>query len=95
MYDSNDETRTRLEERQKDLRLEISRTGSAVDNRQYRDQYRVSWEGRQYKLDMHVSGNSSRNTEKQLRVYFSTDVERGQVIVGHLPTHLDSTWTSR
>ena len=95
IYDPCEEARVRLEERQKALHLEISPTGSAVDNRQYRDQYRVSWEGRQYKLDMHVSGNSSRNTEKQVRVYFAVDEERGQIIIGHLPTHLDNSWTAR
>jgi hypothetical protein len=42
---------------------------------------------------MHVRefGGTDRNPERQLRVYFASDEENGRIIIGHMPTHLDSS----
>lgn len=76
-----------------ELGVRISPTGEAVDTRQYAGEYRVSWEGTTYKLDMHVAGSDSRDRRQGLRIYFSWDDQQQLVIVGHLPTHLTSTHT--
>jgi hypothetical protein len=78
-----------------ELGVEISGTGRAVDDHRYKDAYRARWRNQTYKLDLHVSGSSSRDTTRALRVYFAWDEVAGAVVVGHLPTHLTSSLTAR
>lgn len=75
------------------LGVRISPCGDAAEMRQYESEYRVRWEGREYKLDMHVAGSDSRDKQRGLRIYFAWDAEQELVILGHLPTHLTSTHT--
>ncbi|QND78934.1 hypothetical protein H4W19_11110 [Pseudoxanthomonas mexicana] len=79
--------------REAELGVRISPSGDAVDMRQYEAEYRVRWEGREYRLDMHLAGSDSRDRQRGLRVYFAWDDEQQLVVVGHLPTHLTSTHT--
>ena len=80
-------------DREAELGVRISPVGDAADMRQYEAEYRVRWEGRTYRLDMHVAGSDSRDKQRGLRIYFEWDAEQELVIVGHLPTHLTSTHT--
>lgn len=73
------------------LRIEISPVGLASEHRQYRESYQTQIEGKTYPLDLHVSGSSTRHPSRCLRIYFHFDAEQGQIVVGHLPTHLDNT----
>lgn len=75
------------------LGVRISPSGDAVDMRQYEKEYRVRWEGKQYKLDMHLAGSDSRDKRRGLRIYFAWDEEQELVVVGHLPTHLTNVHT--
>ena len=75
------------------LGVRISPSGDAVDMRQYEKEYRVRWEGKQYKLDMHLAGSDSRDKRRGLRIYFAWDGEQELVVVGHLPTHLTNVHT--
>ncbi len=79
--------------RESELGVRISPSGDAVEMRQYEAEYRVRWEGREYKLDLHLAGSPSRVKERGLRIYFAWDDEQELVIVGHLPTHLTNTHT--
>ena len=83
----------RVVARMKELRIECGPVGTAVEHRQYRDAYRAQVEGKFYLTDLHVSGSSSRDPKRCLRIYFHFDEARGRIIVGHLPTHLDNTLT--
>ena len=75
------------------LRVRVSPTGTAVDSRKHEDEYSVIWEGRKYKLDMHLAGSDSRDIRRGLRIYFTWDEEQQLVVVGHLPTHLTNEMT--
>lgn len=75
------------------LRVYISPTGDAVETKRYEDEYQVVWEGKRYRLDLHLSGSKSRDIRKGLRIYFAWDDDQQLVIVGHLPTHLTNIHT--
>lgn len=75
------------------LGVRISPSGDAADMRQYEGEYRVRWEGRNYKLDMHLAGSDSRDRRRGLRIYFAWEDEQELLIIGHLPTHLTSIHT--
>lgn len=72
------------------LGLEISKVGEAATSHRYKSQYSISYRGRTYTMDRHVSGNSSRDPRQGLRVYYAVDEDNGFLIVGHLPGHLDN-----
>lgn len=73
------------------LRIEISQVGVAVSHGRYRESYKTQIDGKTYQLDLHVSGSSSWDPSRCLRIYFHFDAELGRIVVGHLPTHLDNT----
>lgn len=81
------------EDRCAELRVSVGPVGAATNNHRYRDSYKVSLGGKTRMLDMHVSGSSSRDVRKQLRIYFLFDPDECRVVVGHLPEHLDNTLT--
>jgi hypothetical protein len=87
------ERQAACKQREAELGVRISPSGDAVDMRQYEAEYRVRWEGREYRLDMHLAGSDSRDRQRGLRIYFAWDDEQQLVVVGHLPTHLTSTHT--
>jgi hypothetical protein len=92
--DRTEERVAEFQSRCQELGIEVSGTGRAVDDHRYRDAYRVRWKNQTYKLDLHVSGSSSRDTSRTFRVYFAWDETAGAVVVGHLPTHLTSSLTA-
>lgn len=93
--DRTPETVEAFAARCRELALEISDTGQAVDDRRFKESYRVTWMGRTYKLDQHVSGSSSRDRSLQFRLYFAFDQEQGTIIVGAFPEHMENSLTRR
>lgn len=71
-----------------ELQVEVSKTGEAVNSSRYGDSYRAHYNGERLPLDMHVSGNSSRNTRRGWRIYFHLKSDQGQIVIGHLPEHI-------
>ncbi len=60
------------------------------------DQYVLQWPlGSIYKrrLDLHIGRGTSKQTRHTLRIYFFWDDERHLVVVGWLPSHLDTRTT--
>jgi hypothetical protein len=84
------EAHERFQSRMAGERLEVSRTGTAVDSRQYEDAYRVWWGGSNYRLDLHVKSGVSFDPRWCLRIYFAVDEKLRKIIVGSLPGHLES-----
>lgn len=70
--------------------LEVCKVGMAAVSHRYKAQYEITWRGRYYTMDRHVSGNSSRDPKLTLRVYFAVDEDSATVLVGFLPGHLDN-----
>lgn len=81
----------RFESRLKDLRLDCGPVGIAATHRMYSDAYHCHVDGKRYRCDMHLQGSSTTDPKRCLRIYFYCDLEQHRIIVGHLPTHLDST----
>lgn len=86
--------RERFEARCRDLRVSVGPTGVAADHRVTKAAYRAQHLGKAIHLDLHVQGSSSRDPRDGFRCYFAfiegVDQE-GYVLVGSLPSHLDST----
>jgi hypothetical protein len=57
------------------------------------DTYFVTHRGRPRELNRHLKGSNSRQEQYCLRIYFFWDTERGEVVVGWLPSHLDTRAT--
>src|SRR6266436_382010 len=57
------------------------------------DTYFVRFSGRRVELDRHLKKGNSRDQRFCLRVYFFWDDEGKQVVVGWLPSHLDTRIT--
>lgn len=75
------------------LGIRITPTGRAVETAKFEGEYGVIWEGRRYKLNMHLAGSGSHDPRFGLRVYFAWDDEQQLVVVGHLPSHLTNSLT--
>ncbi len=76
------------------LALEESAVGLADDHARYRHEYeRLFNDGRRVTLDRHLKRGNSFSGEYSFRLYFNYDAEAGQVLIGHLPTHLTNTRT--
>lgn len=74
-----------------ELRLEDSATGQGWKD--HKEQYVVTYEGKQQLLDRHLKFGTSRNPALALRLYFFWDEESELVVVGWLPSHLDNALT--
>lgn len=85
--------RERFERSCRMLRVTVTNTGEAVDAHRTTEAYRVNHLGKRLPLDMHVRGNSHRDPREGFRLYFNyyAEDDDGVVVVGHLPSHLDST----
>lgn len=70
------------------LRIEISHVGTAASDRRHAKQYETIWDDKRYLCDMHVSGSSSRDKQRGLRIYFAYDTELRTIVIGSLPDHL-------
>ena len=64
---------------------------------EHREQYTVSYtvgQSARQILDRHLRGGSSTKEDRHcLRIYFFWDDEKQQVVIGHLPSHLDTRAT--
>lgn len=72
------------------LRIEVSATGAAVESARLRESYGFTYLGARRYLDRHLSGSSSRDPAKCLRIYFSVIEDDGPqpyLYIGHFPTH--------
>ena len=74
-----------------ELRLEDSATGHGW--KEHKEQYMVTYEGKQRLLDRHLKFGISRNPVLALRLYFFWDEESELVVVGWLPSHLNNALT--
>lgn len=88
MRTGNDAARSVYLEEAKRLRVDVSGVGDALRVSRLACQYRVTWKGRTYMLDTHVSGSSSRDRQRGFRLYFAWDDERRLIVVGSFPEHL-------
>jgi hypothetical protein len=77
--------------RLRDSGFSVGPTGLAVTSHQTSELYTATWEGKRYRLDIHLQGSSARDKARGLRVYFAWLPERAMILVGHLPTHLRNT----
>lgn len=84
-------SRERFERRAQMLRVEVSPTGLAAERQRMLPSYSVQFDGRRYALDLHVSGNSSRDPRTGFRLYFHYRVDEDDLLVGSFPAHLDNT----
>ena len=89
LRDPDDEgPRLRYEKRLTELGAEVSGVGKAVEIARYAREYRRTFEGKTYTLDLHVKRAGAFNGTNQFRCYFAWDADRSRVIVGSLPSHL-------
>lgn len=75
------------------LSLEEESTGSETRAGEQGDEYYVGYAGRRCYLDRHLKKGSSREPRYCFRLYFFWDEDAELVIVGWLPSHLDSRIT--
>jgi hypothetical protein len=75
------------------LHLEEGPTGSGIRAGEQGEEYFVKFGGRRVFLDRHLKKGSSRDPRYAFRLYFFWDEENDQVVVGWLPSHLDSRIT--
>lgn len=68
--------------------LELSKVGTALKDRRYRQDYRGRFENRDIVFDQHLKSGVGHDPTTIFRLYFSYDDAMGKVIVGHMPTHL-------
>lgn len=71
-------------------RLDCQPTGEAAQSRRRRGAYSVQVGGQSFPLDMHGKGSSSRKEQLGLRVYFHASKTLRRILIGHLPSHLNS-----
>jgi hypothetical protein len=77
----------------KERNVELSK--SISDNRagQEGEEYFVKYKNQKRLLEWHLKRGSSRNAERNLRIYFFWDDEDAEVVIGYLPGHLDNRLT--
>jgi len=62
-------------------------------DQQYEVAYQIGYRSKQV-LERHIKGGSNaRDPRYCMRIYFFWDDERQKVVVGHLPSHLDTLST--
>lgn len=89
----DDETRRDYEAALASLGAELSPVGMAVDQKQYKQEYRRRYDGKDIKLDLHVKSGVGFTPATLFRLYFWYDSTNEQVVVGHLPSHLTNRIT--
>ena len=86
-------SRAQFEQAIAELGVDIGPTGETIYQHRYKAAYQVTYLGRQLLLDMHCQGSNSRKRTEGFRLYFcyqTSDDGLGYVVVGHLPSHLES-----
>lgn len=59
-----------------------------------RDEFTVEWDRRRLTLDRHIKNRSgTRDPKRCFRLYFSWDEATRQVVIGHLPGHMNTPGT--
>ena len=59
-----------------------------------RDEFTVEWDRSRLTLDRHVKNRSgTRDPKRCFRLYFSWDEATRQVVIGHLPGHMNTPGT--
>lgn len=74
-------------------RLRLSPPGKAAEQRQYENEYKAIVDGERYITSLHLSGSSTHDTQRCLRIYLDVDEAKQRLVVIHLPTHLTSSHT--
>lgn len=85
--------RERCEARQLALGVDIGPTGQAAHHHRYKREYQADWGRKAYRLDMHVSGHTTRDRTRCFRLYFAWSSEHALVVVGSFPEHLTNRAT--
>ena len=75
------------------LHLSEEPTGSETRAGEQGDEYYVKYGGRRVFLDRHLKKGQAREPRHCFRLYFFWDDDSEQVVVGWLPSHLDSRIT--
>ncbi len=95
--ESNNELRNELrkayENKLKELGLSESPSITATRAGEENKTYLVSYAGRSELLDRHLTKGKGRNRKNCFRLYFFWDKDEKQVVVGSLPSHLDTRIT--
>lgn len=82
-----------LEERCRDLKIEINSTGDRARLMQWPEDYEVVWGNGVRFLDMHVKKGTTHDPSRSLRIYFFWDPDEEQIVIGHLTDHLTNDFT--
>lgn len=81
-----------FEKRLSELGIELGCSISKVSAGEYEDRYFVNYppdSPNKQKLDFHLKKGSTKDDKFCLRIYFFWDEESNQVVVAHLPSHLE------
>ena len=76
-----------------ELGLELSKVGTALDDKRYKHEYRRQYKGRDILLEDHLKWGVGFDPETLFRLYFYYDESDAVVVVGHMPTHLTNRIT--
>ena len=79
--------------RVEDLGLEEAPTFAGPRAGEEGDTYFVRYAGRRMELDRHLKKGNSREPRRCFRLYFFWDNDEQQVVVGWMPSHLDTRIT--
>ena len=74
-------------------RMTFSPVGKAAETGRYEDEYKAVVDGVTYTAKMHISGNSTHDPLRCLRIYVVEDRINERIVVTHLPTHLTNSLT--
>ena len=75
----------------RDLGLEDSAIGDGW--KEHPEQYFISYNGKQHRMERHLKKGTSHNPAHALRLYYFWDDDSQVAVVGWLPSHLDNAWT--
>lgn len=91
-----DTGKTFFEKRISELGVELGGSISNVSAGEYEDRYFVNYptdSSSKRKLDFHLKKGNTKDDKFCMRIYFFWDEETNQVVVAHLPSHLESRMT--
>jgi hypothetical protein len=89
----NREAWDRFQDGIKHCGVEYSRSISETRAGEQGEEYFVRYKGRREFLEWHLKKGNSRDTRRDLRIYFFWDEEDEEAIIGYLPSHLDTRIT--
>ena len=80
-------------QRGRELGLDYQKSSTDVTAGMYAEKYFVIYNGKRRKLEFHLTKGSAKEPRKCLRIYFFWDADNKQVVIGHLPSHLNNSKT--